>query len=105
MDIQITLSFSLIACGECGVRFYIPNNLYEQRLEDKNTFYCPNGHPRIFSESTGEKFKKLYLAEVESRKLLQRDNADFVIERNDFIEKIARLESRLKKRKKAKGAK
>jgi hypothetical protein len=35
-------------CGQCGVTFAWPRSLREQRLRDRLTFYCPNGHPRVF---------------------------------------------------------
>jgi hypothetical protein len=42
-------------CGECGVAFYIPEVLKQEckRIKGKS-WYCPNGHPRIFGESLEE---------------------------------------------------
>lgn len=46
-------------CGECGVEFCMPDRLYEERKEDHQTFYCPNGHPRYFpGKSEKEKLRE-----------------------------------------------
>lgn len=36
-------------CGDCGVNYGMEEKYYEKRLEDAKTFYCPNGHGRIFT--------------------------------------------------------
>jgi hypothetical protein len=37
-----------LTCGECGVEFCMPEVLLRARKRDGETFYCPNGHPRVF---------------------------------------------------------
>jgi hypothetical protein len=47
MTVQ-TYSYSttlkVTSCGNCAIPFAIPVNLYEARLDDGQSFYCPNGH-------------------------------------------------------------
>jgi hypothetical protein len=43
-----------LECGACGVRFAMPETLYKSLLASKNTFYCPNGHGRVFRGLTFE---------------------------------------------------
>ncbi len=33
----------------CGIEFCLPRSVYERRLEDHKTFYCPNGHSQHFT--------------------------------------------------------
>lgn len=41
-------------CCECGVAFAMTSDLYEQRLKDHASFYCPNGHQQHFVGKTAE---------------------------------------------------
>lgn len=38
-------------CCNCLVRFSITEAFYQQRLEDGEVFYCPNGHGQAFTET------------------------------------------------------
>ena len=70
MDIEITTGFSRINCGACGVIFWIPDALHAERKEDKQTFYCPNGHPRAYHVSVSERLQQqLDLKEKEVARL------------------------------------
>lgn len=52
------VAFTLMQCGACGVEFQMPTRLYEERARDKESFYCPNGHPRCFRESESERLRR-----------------------------------------------
>jgi hypothetical protein len=43
-----------MACGECGVTYSMPTVLYDARRQDGQTFYCPNGHGRVFRETADQ---------------------------------------------------
>lgn len=45
-------------CGECGIVYAGPVTFFLERRNDKKTFYCINGHRRVYRESTEEKLKK-----------------------------------------------
>jgi hypothetical protein len=47
-------SFEFVNCGACGVRFAAREKFFDEHRETKATFYCPNGHPRAFKESTAD---------------------------------------------------
>lgn len=32
------------SCGECGIPFALPSNMYSDRVVDGKEFWCPNGH-------------------------------------------------------------
>lgn len=38
----------MLDCGECGAPICLSPNLERQRRDDGGTFYCPNGHARVF---------------------------------------------------------
>jgi len=35
-------------CGECGIEYDIPQARYNDLKKTGDTFYCPNGHARVF---------------------------------------------------------
>lgn len=38
-----------IQCGKCGTYFGMQKSLRDRRVADHETFYCPNGHGRVYS--------------------------------------------------------
>lgn len=49
---KFTVRMVIHDCGECGVQFGMPEEYYNRRLNDRQTWYCPNGHPRTFTGPT-----------------------------------------------------
>lgn len=47
-----------ICCGECGIEFDVPETWRAARQESKDTFYCPNGHSRVYLESEADKLRR-----------------------------------------------
>ena len=43
-----------VTCCECGIKFYIPDNLYHELKKCHNTFCCPNGHKIFYPNKTEE---------------------------------------------------
>jgi len=44
-----------ITCCKCGIVFGVPERWQQARLEDKETFWCPNGHPQAYVKSKADK--------------------------------------------------
>ena len=42
--------FTFITCGECGIRWAVPEHWRKNRQETGKDFYCPNGHCRVYRE-------------------------------------------------------
>jgi hypothetical protein len=40
-----------LTCYKCGILFGVPNHWVKTRREDKDWFYCPNGHQQHFTKS------------------------------------------------------
>lgn len=72
-------------CGECGISWAQPAEFANARRADGKTFYCPNGHARVFRESTEEKLRR----ELEQQK--QR-NAMLVDEAHEAHQERAAVE-------------
>lgn len=69
-------------CIRCGVRFGVPIGYTARRREDKQTFYCPNGHSMAYSESEADRLR------TERDRLAQR-----IAQRDDEIkDKQAEIE-------------
>jgi hypothetical protein len=45
-------------CGKCGVHFGLEQDFLDSRQNDGQTFYCPNGHPRVFRETEAQRLRK-----------------------------------------------
>lgn len=49
---RVTEEMYVIDCGNCHVLFAIPNEMDERLRESHETFYCPNGHSRVYAGKT-----------------------------------------------------
>jgi hypothetical protein len=47
-----------LTIGCCGVTVWLPKAFLKDKRDTKGTFYCPNGHPRVYQESTAEKLQR-----------------------------------------------
>lgn len=72
MKLQEIMTLEICTCGECGIAFGMPERYMRERREDGKTFYCPNGHPRVFREPEIERLKKEVAAA--ERKVTQYQN-------------------------------
>lgn len=41
-------------CINCGVRFGVPVGFTQHRMNDKRSFYCPNGHSMSYRQSDAD---------------------------------------------------
>jgi len=56
-------------CGECGVMFAMTRAFAGERVKDRRTFYCPNGHKRVFTgETEADRLKRELERERHDRK-------------------------------------
>lgn len=60
LTFQSTLNIEVEDCIHCGVRFGIPADLRASRKRDKKSFYCPNGHPMVYTgQSDADRIQQL----------------------------------------------
>ncbi len=62
-------------CGVCGVTFGMDRLFIEDRLTDGKTWYCPNGHPRCFADSTKAQLEQARRNLAWSREALASERA------------------------------
>lgn len=82
-----------LTCPQCGIYFGVPEHWVKSRREDKQTFYCPNGHSQSFKESETERLRR-------ERDRLKQDNAYLESQRMEAEAKARRFETANKKLKK-----
>lgn len=57
-----------VSCGQCGVVFAMTSEYRDARLNDRRTWYCPNGHPRHFTGRSEADELRDRLAETERQR-------------------------------------
>lgn len=55
---QTTVTLKEMVCGGCSIHYAMDQALYSRCLTYGDTFYCPNGHPRVFIDPEVSKLKK-----------------------------------------------
>jgi len=94
---QIAVEMTDMLCGKCGVAFSMPESVYKDRHQNGDTFYCPNGHPRVFREPDVERLKK----QLDAATRTNTELAERVREAQALATKAAGERDRLLKRSRA----
>lgn len=47
-----------ITCSGCGVVYGLPYGFIDNRQQDKQVFYCPNGHRQQYTKSEADKLRE-----------------------------------------------
>lgn len=53
-----TTTLQRVECGSCYIPFAIPENLYDARLADGKSFYCPNGHAIGWTDNENKRLRR-----------------------------------------------
>jgi hypothetical protein len=48
----------VLTCWSCSIHYGVPKDFRQRRREDGNTFYCPNGHGAVFSETELQRVRR-----------------------------------------------
>ena len=70
-----TDAFTEMSCGACGIVFYVPERWRSERERTGEGFHCPNGHARVYRETTADTLRK-ELAEKERLLTWEKQRAD-----------------------------
>jgi len=73
-------------CCKCGTPFGIEDTLHRQLKRTGNTFYCPNGHPQIYTNPIENQL-------AEAKKALKATEEERVWWKNEAETKAAQLKS------------
>jgi hypothetical protein len=96
---QVTLETT--TCWKCGITHAVPSHFLKSRQQDKQTFYCPNGHGGAFTESESERLRKQLEAaqrEASAAKTREQSEREQRWAAEADRDKAIRANSRLKKR-------
>ena len=55
---DVTTELTYMECGSCGVVFAMPEVFRDECERDGGTWYCPNGHPRVYSKTVRQELKE-----------------------------------------------
>lgn len=58
MNFSVLTTYEVIACYKCGVLFAVPDDVHDELHRTGRTFYCPNGHGQVYTDSTVAQLQK-----------------------------------------------
>ncbi len=99
-----TRCFEVVTCCKCGCDFGLPGGLYDKLRENEKSFYCPNGHPQHFCESSTKKLERELASKERALATARRREAELERQR-DHAENRRRGEKAAKTRLKNRVAK
>lgn len=73
MSISSYVTLTIMTCGNCGVEFAMPETMRAEKERDGGSWYCPNGHNRVYKETEATKYKRLFEAEQERARKRQEE--------------------------------
>lgn len=83
-------TYTTIACPKigCGVSFAVNDDYRDRRVDDHESFYCPNGHSMSYGhENKAEKEARLQRERADRlAKTVERREADLRFEQNRLID-------------------
>jgi len=83
--IEVGVTLEPIECGRCGVWFAIPERMIAERRKDGETFYCPNGHGRVYRDSEFDQLRDRAVQARRRAEQLQREKDQLV---NDLLDQV-----------------
>lgn len=71
-----TVHLKWTTCISCGVPIAMPSEMFDRRVKDQRTFYCPNGHSQHFTGKTEAQKLRDRLRVAESNVTFYRDQLE-----------------------------
>lgn len=71
----LTVRLEVHECPTCGIVWGAPEDYYQQRRKDGQSFYCPNGHTLSYKETEADRQRKR-AEQLERRLRGETDRAD-----------------------------
>lgn len=63
---NLVVTYMPIVCCSCGLRFFVPEHWYNERVQKQDKFYCPNNHGQNFCGEKEEDRLKRRLTSAEN---------------------------------------
>lgn len=79
-------------CPSCGILYAAPDDFFRRKSEANGSWYCPNGHSVVFTESALTKANRELKEERERlQRALSRENEERAA-KNDALRKLKRVQ-------------
>ena len=52
VKVDFQREFASCCCSRCGMDYYVPRQWQDNRREQHDGFYCPNGHAQYYPQET-----------------------------------------------------
>lgn len=90
------IEFVLEECCNCGTPFMLPRRMQKVLINNRHTFYCPNGHPQSYcgktdAEKLKEKLEQLEKEKIEQLEVLQNRWLDALGEKQKLEKQLKRV--------------
>ena len=86
MSIVLSSAFEVFTCS-CGATYALPERFVEERRDDHETFYCPNGHRRHYPQMSDEEKLQKQLEHCQADRDFWQDGHNDEQERRKAIER------------------
>lgn len=85
--LKLEVEYELSTCSACGVTIGLPARYRQQRREDHQTFYCPNGHGQYFPQETEAEKLRAELEREHQRTLAAQNQTRMQREQREQLER------------------
>ena len=73
LNMHANVEMRHMECGDCGIVFWAPEAVMADRQRTGKSWYCPNGHSRVYRETDVQKLQKQLDAEKFRREQAERE--------------------------------
>lgn len=87
---EVAVTLVAHTCGRCGIVFGMSDAYIADRKKDHETWYCPNGHPRVFTDKSDAEKLRDELARERAKSDQIKASRDFWIEQHASTERSLR---------------
>lgn len=91
----LNTKFVTESCGECGVQFAMTEAKYEDAKTKGSTFYCTNGHARVYTTSKIKELENQLAAQKSSNEWYQKRLYDESKRVSAFKGQVTRIKNRV----------
>lgn len=99
MNVNLPTDFERQDCISCGVIFLIPVILGKTFRQNKQSFYCPNGHAQSYSESVADKLRRELSEEKQRRQNADQRLANLLEQQRKTVYDLEQCQNKLNKKK------
>lgn len=90
------IDFVMEECSNCGTPFFMPRRLQRVLINNRNSFYCPNGHSMSYrgkadAERIKDQMEALRLEKEKELEVLQNRWLDALGEKNKLEKQLKRV--------------